>query len=578
MTNVMARRFRATVVCVTALVALLAATSESVHARDHYEPGPDFPVSTVMMAAAPLPDGRVLFIGGYQSFSDETLAWVFDPESEVFSPTGPMSVPRSDATAAPLPDGRVLVAGGDDTLAHDTAEIYDPETETFTPVEDKLNFPGMGKEAVALRDGRILIIGGYSPPQAMASAEIFDPETETFTPTGSMTTARDMFIAATLSDGRVLAAGGTPFDYRFPISSAEIYDPNTESFTQLDSFISLPRSGAFSAQLADGRVVIGGGYTTNELPLSSTEIFDPVTSSFTFSPAVSEFRFLAVAAPLSDGRVLIASGYESHSTPTDSTFYFVPGPSARVSGGSFDAQKVGTASDERNVRVTNLGVEALRLLGPAKLAGTDSADFAIASDRCAGRTLAFRESCTVQITFIPSEVGERSAQLKLRANTEDPQVSQQLSGVGIDATGPVGPQGPQGPQGPEGTPGPAGPKGDRGPIGPAAAPRVRSLGHALRLGSASRIALARISCTGPCRVKYAKARVMFGAGQTARVRVLVPRRLPRGGKATARLVLSKPLRKRLLRAPGRAHASATFVVVGNRGRTTKSISVGLRGK
>jgi hypothetical protein len=81
-------------------------------------------------AAAPLPDRRVLVIGGV---FDESLggylasAEVFDPATNSFSSAGigAMGTARTGAVAAPLPDGRVLVAGGfDGSTRFSSAEIF----------------------------------------------------------------------------------------------------------------------------------------------------------------------------------------------------------------------------------------------------------------------------------------------------------------------------------------------------------------------------------------------------------------------------------------------------------------------
>jgi Kelch motif len=59
---------------------------------------------------------------------------VFDPRTEAFSATGSMTTARAGAVAAPLPDGRVLIAGGFDSGNElSSAEVYDPSTGTFSP-------------------------------------------------------------------------------------------------------------------------------------------------------------------------------------------------------------------------------------------------------------------------------------------------------------------------------------------------------------------------------------------------------------------------------------------------------------
>jgi Kelch motif len=83
-------------------------------------------------AAAPLPDGRVLVAGGYDGSGpsgSQASGEVFDPATNSFSSAGigSMATARIDAAAAPLPDGRVLVVGGRNygiTEIFATAEIF----------------------------------------------------------------------------------------------------------------------------------------------------------------------------------------------------------------------------------------------------------------------------------------------------------------------------------------------------------------------------------------------------------------------------------------------------------------------
>jgi hypothetical protein len=57
-----------------------------------------------------LPSGKVIALGGRSG--DRTVAELFDPAAESWTPAGPMPTGRADHAAALLPDGTVLVAGG----------------------------------------------------------------------------------------------------------------------------------------------------------------------------------------------------------------------------------------------------------------------------------------------------------------------------------------------------------------------------------------------------------------------------------------------------------------------------------
>jgi hypothetical protein len=178
-------------------------------------------------------------------------------------------------------------------------------------------------------------------------------------------------------------------------------------------------------------------------------------------------RANAVAAPLPDGRVLIAGGYNSSGVLSGAEV-FVSAPEASVAGGDFGDQTVAQPSPAQPLVVTNLGGQMLSLSGATLAAAfPDRSDYAITADACAGRRLAFEQSCTITVQFTPSAAGQRSAQLVLQDNEIAP-AKVALTGTGVAAnSGPVGPAGPQGPSGPQGVAGKTGQTGAQGPRGPA---------------------------------------------------------------------------------------------------------------
>ena len=84
-------------------------------------------------AAALLPDGRVLVVGGrrgIQAYSELASAEIYDPALDYWQSAGTLSVARDSLAAAILPAGRVLAVGGHDDRSgiYSTAEIYEPTT------------------------------------------------------------------------------------------------------------------------------------------------------------------------------------------------------------------------------------------------------------------------------------------------------------------------------------------------------------------------------------------------------------------------------------------------------------------
>lgn len=146
-----------------------------------------------------LSDGEVLRAGGLSrvrdpdfssTYSPLSTAALYDPVGGGWRATGSLHVGRVDAAAALLPDGRVLVLGGLDAYptlhATDSAELYDPAAGTWAATASMAE-PRLGGIAILLLDGRVLIVGGggtgvlvnaeadvWTTP-TLASSELYDP-------------------------------------------------------------------------------------------------------------------------------------------------------------------------------------------------------------------------------------------------------------------------------------------------------------------------------------------------------------------------------------------------------------------
>jgi len=109
--------------------------------------------------------------------------------------TGPMTVARFDHAAALLPNGRVLIVGGIERngVMEPSAELFDPATGHFIATAKPRTQHGWGVTATLLGDGQVLVAGGSTgcdSPCYSASAELYDPAKGTFTSTGNMTVPR----------------------------------------------------------------------------------------------------------------------------------------------------------------------------------------------------------------------------------------------------------------------------------------------------------------------------------------------------------------------------------------------------
>ncbi|MDH5823582.1 kelch repeat-containing protein [Luteimonas sp. RD2P54] len=170
--------------------------------------------------------------------------------------------------------------------------------------------------AATLPDGRVLVAGGIGIDAegigyTLHEAELYDPATGGFARTGDMRQGRDGNATHTvLADGRVLFAGGTSESVdgdRALLASAEIYDPATGRFERTAADMASPRMFHTATLLDDGRVLIAGGWGPDDR-LASAELFDPATGRFSPVGDMTVDRNAHTATRLADGRVLIAGG------------------------------------------------------------------------------------------------------------------------------------------------------------------------------------------------------------------------------------------------------------------------------
>jgi N-acetylneuraminic acid mutarotase len=256
------------------------------------------------------------------------------PRSGSWKATGSLATPRFDHTATVLLDGRVLVAGGakgdgDASSGLSSAELYDPATRTWATTAP-MTRTRTNHTATLLLDGRVLVAGGdpYEPlpgcdvsscSAELASAELYDPTTGRWSTTGSMFVRRAGHTATRLPDGRVLVTGGVRGGA--VLRSAEIYDPMRGTWSKT-SAMSAARSGQAATALADGTVLVVGGYGESG-PLASAERFDPQLGTWAAAGTLPEGSG-GTATLLADGQVLLAGGDTGLAQPHSAELFDPP--------------------------------------------------------------------------------------------------------------------------------------------------------------------------------------------------------------------------------------------------------------
>ncbi len=124
-----------------------------------------------------LANGGVLAVGAARPGQDnpaDTAAYLFDPGAGSWTPAGKMALHRAGYTATPLPDGKVLVVGGSDADAADgnaalaSAELFDPGTWSPSPIAPATPAPNptpyaaqpTGSMFAYLQGGRLWVTNG----------------------------------------------------------------------------------------------------------------------------------------------------------------------------------------------------------------------------------------------------------------------------------------------------------------------------------------------------------------------------------------------------------------------------------
>lgn len=280
-----------------------------------------------------LDDGRVLIAGGWDgnNFVDppwtyERAASLFDPATGTTTPTGPLNVGRAGHVAARLSGGRILVIGGTGVMTRTemqnltSAEIYDPRTETFSPTGpmscSRTRATLQDLSAIVLPSGRVLVTGGEDSSTCRGD-EIYDPATGRFSAAQAVGAREDVPNVILGTGGRV---------YRYHLVSGTATDITPGPSADVERVLGPDcrdhdwdcRGGLTATTLGDGRVLLAGGWTTTVGPDSSwanvetptAEVLDPATGMVVSAADLIQPRRVHTATLLPDSRVLLIGGEE----------------------------------------------------------------------------------------------------------------------------------------------------------------------------------------------------------------------------------------------------------------------------
>lgn len=196
-----------------------------------------------------------------------------------------MSVRRAGCAAAVLPDGRMIVIGGYDESGIvkgllSSCEIFDPATQIWETSVNPLQRARWGHGCACL-GGLVYVVGGCSlrpgaPPhdafmETLRGCEVYDPQAGTWSSCADLNMARAGSRVVTLGDKYLAAVGGCDdvFGRAEMLPTVELFDISVGRWNLLNAQLSTPRTTAAVAAVDDRRILVIGGAPS----LSSAEVY-----------------------------------------------------------------------------------------------------------------------------------------------------------------------------------------------------------------------------------------------------------------------------------------------------------------
>lgn len=292
--------FSSCLLCNHSSLAQGAAEEEVVGRWSNADPELTLSSRHILGAAASLPNGRAIAVGGLNlgapGLTATATAELYDPVTRKWTTIKPMSAGRWSLDSAMLANGKILFAGGASAFQKDavldSAELFNPQTMEFEIVSNRLSAARHSFGVSTLSDRRVLLTGGSAEGNSLngsglTNVDIYDPEYNRFATASPMTFGRALHAQVTLRDGRVVVIGGAQ-------KSAEIYSPAIDQWATCAGLLPTTLKDMKAFETFDGRVFVAGGQdTVTGLTTDETWFLDVNSGQFTPGPGMQGFHYSA---------------------------------------------------------------------------------------------------------------------------------------------------------------------------------------------------------------------------------------------------------------------------------------------
>jgi hypothetical protein len=327
----------------------------------------------LLATATALPSGQVLVAGGSDATGTAVkTADLYNPATNSFTPAHDMGTARTAAAASLLASGKVLVAGGLDVAGNPlaTGEVYDPTTNAWTPVGNSMSVPHGLPVAATVPGGKVIVTGGESATSpstvVTANSDLYDPATNAFTGGPAMGSPRVLFAGTSLADGRLLVTGGANIGggSAVLVGSTEIYDVTSNRWTTVGS-LGTARVVLAASTLTNGQVLATGG--TSDVTTSSAS-----TTAELFTPAAPPGVPQSVTATAGNGSATVSFAPPASDGGSPVTRYTVKASTGQVVT-TPDARTVATVPGLTNGRSVSFTVTATNAFGTGPASAASNA-------------------------------------------------------------------------------------------------------------------------------------------------------------------------------------------------------------